>query len=587
MKNQKRDKQARRIKTRILFLTIFLLLWLCGLGFRLVQLQVIEHPRLKTQLLLQNQDKDWIIPKRGTIFDRTGNILARSVPRQSVYYTPFEGLEMKVHLSKIHKLRPILNLSYQDVGRIKTQILKKKSFIWVKRKVDPMPAQAVEDLDISGIHLMEENKRFYPQGTLAAHVLGRVNIDDHGQSGVEREYNAILEGEKGQRLHFFDAKRRKYKFKTLKNPVAGKNLILTIDETIQYIAEKELKEAVIRTGAKWGTVILSIPQTGEILAMANFPSFDPNLPPSSLQLTDRNKAIHQTFDPGSTFKIITAAAALESQQVQLSDSYDCSAQTLYLAGKTFRDHDSFDILSFPEVIIHSSNVGTIQIGQQTGEKYLYEMIRDFGFGQKTGIDLHAEEKGLFRPLNKWTQISIASISIGYEISITPIQILQAMNTIANDGISILPKMANMSTASPANENQNSSYQRRVISQETAHRIQSILKQAVQRGTGIAAMIEGFSVMGKTGTAQKFDRATQTYSSSSHTASFAGYVATDTPVFSVVVVIDDPQGQFYGGQVAAPVFKNISVQTLRHMRISGEGMMPPVIIAAKDWKASRQ
>jgi len=587
MKKQKKDKQERRIKIRILFLTSFLLLWLCALVFRLVQLQVIEHPRLKAQLLRQNQHQSQIIPKRGTIFDRTGNILARSIPSHSVYYTPFEGLEIQMHAEKIQRLRYILDLSTQDMERIKNQISLNKPFIWVKRKIDPLSAQKVENLHIAGVHLLEENKRFYPQGTLASHVLGRVNIDDRGQSGVEQRFNSVLEGLKGQRLHFFDAKRRKYKFKTIKKPVDGKDLILTIDETIQYIAEKELREAIQKTGANWGTVILSIPQTGEILAMANFPPFDPNDPPSSLQLTDRNKAIHQTFDPGSTFKIVTASAALESKRAGLTDSYDCSANSISYAGKTFKDHTPFDILSFPDVIIHSSNVGTIQIGQQTGEKHLHEMIRKFGFGQKTGIDLPAEEKGIIRPLKQWTQISVASISIGYEISTTPIQILQTMNIIANNGICIPPTMLKESTASPGSSNLNSSFPRQIISLETATHIQSILKEAVQRGTGTEATIAGYSVMGKTGTAQKFDISTKTYSTSAHTASFTGYVATNSPVFSMVVVMDDPQGQYYGGQVSAPVFRNIAIQTLRYLRIPGEDTMPAVILAAKDRKVTNQ
>jgi cell division protein FtsI (penicillin-binding protein 3) len=297
-----------------------------------------------------------------------GNILARSLPIQSVFYSPFKGEPSHLQLEKIKKLKKILGLSWNELQNINKRIEKNSSFIWIKRKVDPEKEKKVRKLSLSGVYFLEENKRFYPNGKLAAHLLGRVNIDDVGASGIEYKYNSVLEGKKGEHLILRDAKKREYRFETLKEPEAGKDLILTIDETIQYYAEKELERAMRKTEASGGTVIISQPSTGEILAMANYPTCDLNNPPPIPLSLDRNKAIHHNFEPGSTFKIVTASAALEARKVSLTDSFDCSKGFIRIAGKTIRDHELFGVLSFPEVIIHSSNVGTIQFGQSIGEE---------------------------------------------------------------------------------------------------------------------------------------------------------------------------------------------------------------------------
>jgi len=570
----------RKVKKRTIILAFFSSLWLSALVLRLVQLQVIEHPKLKTEVIQQNQSINTISPKRGTIYDRNDIIMASSITSQSVYYTPFEDEPAGYQLKRIRKLKGLLGLTEKDLYKIKTRIKKNVPFIWIKRKVDSEVAEKIKNLDLNGVHLTEENKRYYPHGKRAAHILGRVNIDDNGQSGVELKYDTLLAGKKGKRLILRDAKLREYHFETLEEPEPGNDLILTIDETIQYIAEKELERAVHDRSAKGGTVIISNPSTGEILALANFPTFDLNCPPSNPLKLDRICGIHHTYDPGSTFKIITAAAALESKSIDLDETFDCSQGSITIARKTFKDYKRFDILSFPEVIIHSSNVGAIQIGQRLGQQCLSETIRAFGFGQRTGIDLPAEERGIFRSLNSWSKISLASLSIGYEISVTAIQMLQAMNTIVNKGEVVTPKIVKKILISADKEKKEPIRRRRLISEETASTLVSFLIKVVQEGTGKAAQVKGYKIAGKTGTAQKIDPSTHAYSSVSHTASFVGCVMAEKPVFSIIVVIDDPRGQYYGSQVAAPVFRKIAAQVLQYLRIPPQQVPSQTIIAAK-------
>lgn len=574
------ERHKRKVKKRTIILSFFSALWLSALIIRLVQLQVIEHPRLKDEVIQQNQSISTITPKRGTIFDRNGIIMARSVTSQSIYYTPFDDEPIDVQLKKIRKLKRLLKLEEKDLRDIKKRIRKKIPFIWIKRKVDSEIADKVKGLDLNGVNLTEENKRFYPQGKRAAHILGRVNIDDDGQSGVELKYNTWLAGKKGKRLILRDAKLREYHFETLEESEPGNDLILTIDETIQYIAEKELERTVIERRAKGGTVIISDPLTGEILALANYPSFDLNSPPPNPLKLDRIQGIHHTYDPGSTFKIITAAAALESKSIALDETFDCSQGSITIARKTYKDYKRLGILTFPEVIIHSSNVGAIQIGQRLGERCLFRTIRAFGFGKKTGIDLPAEEKGIFRSLNKWSKISLASLSIGYEISVTAIQMLQAVNAIAARGEVASPRIVRKILLSPHKEKKNTVRRRRLIPEETASTLIYFLKKVVEEGTGKAARIKGYEIAGKTGTAQKIDPSTHNYSSEAHTASFIGFVMAGGPVFSMIVVIDDPRGQYYGGQVAAPLFRNIASQVLQYLRIPPGKEPSQTIIAAK-------
>lgn len=575
-----KNSLQRRIKKRTIILVMFSLVWLGVLVLRLVQLQVINADQYRNIVLKQNQNTIDVTPKRGTIFDRNGTILARSMPNPSLFFQPSEGETISSQWDKINKISRICGLSQSELKKIQSQIEMQKNFIYIMRKIDPEKAEKVMSLQINGINIEVENKRFYPQGKLASHLIGRVGMDDNGQSGIEYKYDSILLGYKGKRLTFKDGIKRNYQHEIIEQPIPGKDLILTIDETIQYIVEKELAKAVTTHSADWGIVIVSHPGTGEIFALANYPDFDLNHPPDAIEDWSKNKAIHDVFDPGSTFKIVTASAALESRSVSFSDVFDCS-QNLKKGGKIFRDHEDFETLAFPDVIIHSSNIGTIQIGERIGEQNLFNMIQSYGYGQKTGVDLPAEERGILNPIKKWTPISLASLSIGYEISVTAIQMLQAINVIANRGVATRPMIVKNIVLSPEKAQKQPYEYRRVISEDIASQLIDIFRQVTEVGTGTAANIEGYSTAGKTGTAQKYDPAIGSYSSSKHTASYVGFAPVETPLFSMVVVIDNPKGLYYGGQVAAPVFQKIGKQIFRYFRIPPKTVPPKTIITAEN------
>jgi cell division protein FtsI/penicillin-binding protein 2 len=556
----------KKIRKRTIILTFFIFLWFIGLTLRLIQLQVIEHERLREAVNEQNQSERDIYPERGTITDRHGKIMARSLPVPTVFFVPNGQEPAARQFARVEQLKKILDLSGRELLRIRTQIEKDSSFVYIKRQIRPEQAEQVRRLDLSGIYFQEENKRFYPLGRLAAHVLGGTDIDGKGLAGVELRHDSRLEGVKGMGLFLRDGNRTYYHWEILKQPVPGKDLILTLDETIQYIAEKELEKAVRAQDAEWGTAIVSSPASGEILAMASYPTYDPNEFPPSPYIIARNRAIHENFEPGSTFKIVTSSAAIESGAVNFSDIFDCSDGRIRVAGWTISDHKRMGVLTFPEVIIHSSNVGTIMVSQRLGEKNLHNMIKAYHFGEKTGIDLPGEENGIFHPLKEWSGSSLASHAIGYGISVTALQILQAMNVVANRGILVPPRisreMFDFSTAppdiSPSGE--------RIISTKTAEElIEQIFEKVVLDGTGQEAQLNGFTVAGKTGTAQIREPGVG-YSAGKHLASFVGFVPAEKPVLSMIVVINEPKaGLHYGGQVAAPVFREIAQRVLLYLR----------------------
>ncbi len=567
--NELNYSYQKRVNRRTIILTFFFFLWFFGLTLRLIQLQVIEHSRLKAAVVEQNQLKQDIFPERGTIYDRRGKIMARSLPTTSVWFLPSDDESPEQQFARIRRLRNILELSEKELQKIKARIEDRATFIYVKRKISPEKAELVRSLNLTGIHFQQEHKRYYPLGTLAAHALGGVDIDDKGANGAEFQYNARLEGEKGQSLILRDAHKRRYHLEVLKEPTPGQDLILTIDETIQYIAARELEKAVREKGAQWGTVIISQPSSGEILAMASYPTYNPNFYPPSSPEIERNQAIQHNFEPGSTFKIITAAAARETGLVNFHDSFDCSAGKIKVAGWTIFDHKKMGILTFPEVIIHSSNVGAIQVGYRIGPENFYKTIKNFRFGEKTGIDLPGEENGIFHSLKSWTKTSLPAHAIGYEISVTAIQILQAMNIIANRGCLVPPRIIRETLDLSGSMKASPAPCERIISEKTAEElIDHVFEKVVLDGTGQAAQLNGFLVAGKTGTAQKMDPATRSYSASKHLASFVGFVPAEKPVLSMVVVIDDPKvGLHYGGQVAAPVFREIASRVLLYLRQS--------------------
>jgi cell division protein FtsI/penicillin-binding protein 2 len=573
------------LRPRALFLAMIFLAWFAVVLGRLVQLQVVNHARLKAEVVEQSQNEMVVFPKRGTIFDRNGKILARSLPADSIYFSPAKGEAAARQMDEIGRLRKLLDLSDKDIARIRGRIEDKAKWILVKRKVDPETAEQAAALKVKGIVLQNENKRYYPQGSLAAHVLGGVGIDDNGLAGVELQKNALLEGEKGRRLYLLDARRISYSFETIKAAKPGTDLYLTIDETIQYIAESELEKAIASCGAAWGTVVIASPFTGEILAVANRPTYDPNDFPPEPAEAGRNLAIQNTFEPGSTFKIVTAAAARELAGIGLGETYDCRKGAIVVGGSPVKDHKLLGILSFPEVLIESSNVGTIMVAQEMGEEKLYRMIKILRFGERTGIDLPGEEYGICRPLSAWSRSSLR-IAIGYEINVTALQILRAMNVYATGGLLVRPRITRESTDGLPVAGASSDVPARVLSEKTASELTAIFKRVVEDGTGQPARLDGFDIAGKTGTAQKFDPSIGAYSSALHRASFVGFVPADNPVLTMIVVLDEPKGiQQYGGQVAAPVFRDIAARVLRYLRAAPKPSPQPLVTARME-KAHR-
>jgi len=572
------------MRPRAAALAMVLAVWFVAAFGRLVHLQILNHGRLKAEVLEQSQTDMEVLPKRGTIYDRNGKILARSLPSPSVFFSPLKSESATGQMEQIARLKSLLGLSEKELSRIRIRLQKKDTFIWIKRKIDPEAVGRLLGLNIKGIFLQDENKRAYPLGTLAAHILGGVGIDDNGLAGVELQYDKLLEGEKGRRLILRDARRRAFQFETLKEAVPGNDLYLTIDETIQYIAETELEKAMAACGADWGTVVISEPKTGEILAIANRPVYDPNDYPPVVPGDGVNRAIQHTFEPGSTFKIITAAAARELGRVGLGETYDCREGSISVGGSLVRDHKRLGILSFPEVFIESSNVGAIMIAQEIGEQNLYHMIKAFHFGERTGIDLPGEEYGICRPLSSWKKSSLR-IAIGYEISVTAVQVLRAMNVFATRGRLIRPSIS-LSAGVRGLSSPGSQVPPKVLSEGTASELAEIFKRVVEEGTGLPARLEGFDIAGKTGTAQKFDEDLGGYSSAKHMASFVGFVPADDPIISMIVVLDEPKGLMqYGGQLAAPVFRDISARVLRYLYAAPKPKAE-ILVTAKMAKASR-
>ncbi len=564
MANLVKDHFQRKARIRTRLAALACALWLLAIIGRLVHLQVFGHAKAQVRVLVQNQNNLDILPRRGAIIDRNGRILARSLSARSVYYAVNPADSASARWEPVRRAAAVLDLTASDLARIRSQLDRGAHFVWLKRKIEPEWAARVRNPRL-GIDTLEESKRHYPLGPLAAQVLGGVNIDEVGLAGVEHKFNAVLLGQKGKALILRDAKRREYHYEILAAPENGRDIVLTLDQTIQYFAQSELEKAVAATGAAWGTVIISDPASGEILAMASAPAFDPNRFPTDPQATF-DHAVRHTFEPGSTFKIVTAAAALERRAVRPAEAFDCSQGSIAAAGGPIRDHQTFGRLDFAGVIIHSSNVGTIQVGRRLGSAALREMTEAFGFGSKTGIELPGEEPGYFAPPERASSRSLASLSIGYEIAVTPIQLLQAVNAVANRGRLVPPRIVKSIQGNrPRNQRPSLPV---ILSPAACEKLVLILERVVLEGTGKAALLDGYEIAGKTGTAQKYDPAIKAYSNRRHTASFVGFVPADNPVLSMVVILDEPQTEEqYGGQVAAPVFREIARRVLRYLGVA--------------------
>lgn len=553
--------------SRFVALAAILGLWIAAGAARLIYLQVFQYGEYLARAQRQQQRTIEVSPKRGAIYDRNSRELAMSVSVDSVFAVP---AEIPAPENTATLLARVLNT---DAAELLTRMKSSRSFCWVKRKVDNLEAERVRALNLRGVYLQKENKRFYPKRELAAHVLGYVGVDENGLAGVELTFDSSVRGRPGKLLILTDARRRWFG-RTERAPDAGDNLILTIDEKIQYIVERELSAVVGATHAKAATIIVSDPTNGEVLAMANRPTYNPNRhtqhPPESWV----NRAVAAAYEPGSTFKIITVAAALEERLTRPGEVIDCQMGAIYIAGHRIGDHKAFGLLDVNHIVANSSGVGAIKLGIRLGDDRMYRYLRAFGFGASTGIELPGEARGLTKPPARWSKISIGAISMGQEIGVSPIQLLTAVNAMANGGWLHRPRIVRqrfhhapnaarpgmLYAAAPESERS------RVVSAETAEQLKRMLQLVVLDGTGKKAQLNGWSAAGKTGTAQKADPATGGYSRTDYVASFVGFAPVNQPAISIAVILDSPRGDHGGGTVAAPVFKRIAELVLAYLEV---------------------
>lgn len=569
---------ARPVGARrgVLLAGIFVV-WVLAIILRLYDLQIIQYVELLARADRQQQRTVEIAPKRGVIFDRKMHPLAMSLAVDSVYAVPSN---IPDSLMEAKLLAPILNLDAKDLeARFKAH----SSFCWVKRKITPQESARIRDLNLQGIYFQKEMKRFYPDGDLAATVLGYVGLDDNGLGGVEYQYNKQIRGLQGRVLLSTDAKHRSFR-STEWSGEPGSNLVLTIDDDIQYIAERALALTVNKYHAAGGTVIVQDPYTGEILAMANEPNFNPNeyqkFPPA-----DRiNRAIGWIYEPGSTFKSVTISSAIDEKLARPTELIDCQMGQIRLGGRIIHDdpeairHEQGGPLTLNQVLMYSSDVGSVKMALRLGEDRFYRRILNYGFDADTGIGLPGEEDGLLRPVQKWWDVSIGQIAIGQGVGVTPLQMTRFYSAIANLGVMLQPKIVR--DLGPAgDETPTPSLGRRIMGERTAGIMKNMLAGVVEHGTGVAAQLAGYTSAGKTGTAQKVD-ATGHYSHTKEVTSFIGFAPVDKPAATILVVVDTPVGAIYGAEVAAPAWRSIAEQTLRYLNVPQDKPSDNIQIASR-------
>ena len=556
-------------KSRLHVILLFFILAFSVLASRLTYIQFIKYSLFKEKAANQYSFLLTLEPQRGNIYDRNMRALACNLKADSLYATPPHVTEKEAAASSLSKA---LNV---DEKKILERLCKKKAFIWVKRKLSPEEVKKVEALNIGGLDYAEERKRFYPNGSLASHILGFVDIDNKGLEGIELLYDDYLKGEVGWKAVKRDAKGRELASETTISlpPSNGYSVVLTLDEIIQHITEKALDGAYSKNKAKGATAIVMDPNNGHILALANRPTFDPNRVGDSEIECRRNRAVADCFEPGSAFKIVTASAALNEDKVVFEDIFFCENGSWNIRGHLLHDHKPHGKLTFKEVIEKSSNIGTAKVAIKIGENNLYKYIKLFGFGYPTRVDLPGEVSGLLKPPSKWSKFTISSIPMGQEIGVTAIQMACAISAIANGGMYYHPMMVR-----EIRDEKDQSIKkfepksvRRVISQETAAGMKEILKGVVENGTGKKAQIKDYSSAGKTGTAQKVEPP-GIYSHSKFIATFIGFAPAEDPKIVICVFVDEPTPVYYGGTVSAPVFKQIADETLKYLELEKDGIV---------------
>jgi cell division protein FtsI (penicillin-binding protein 3) len=589
-----RAKPLRLARFWLICLLFFF--WAVLIATRLFWLQVVRHGEFVERAQKQQQRTFEVAPRRGVLYDRNQRGLAMTVQVDSIFAVPTEIADKQAAAAL---LAPIVHTDPDDAQSSEEQIAARlnggHSFAWVARRVTPGVAARIHALTdtgaLKGIYFQKEFQRFYPDNEIAAQVLGYVGLDDNGLGGLEQKFEPRLHGESGRMYTAMDA-RRHVLGSSESEPQPGQNLTLTIDANIQFLAERALDHAMDRTHADNGTVVVQDVHTGQILALAIRPAFNPNLFRRTTPALLRNHAVSDVYEPGSVFKLVTYSAALEQGVAKPDDKIDCQGGQINLFGRIIHDEkgEHFGVITVHEALEHSSDVAAVKLALKVGQDHFYQYIRDFGFGQRSGAELPGETRGLLRPVNRWGATSIGSIAIGQEVGVTPLQLVSMVSTIANGGVYLPPRVlmpgqvdssANGQTpAAPQVPQVPQPFKpggdlpnplppgaHRVISTMTSAQMRKMMEGVVLYGTGRSAQLNGYSSGGKTGTAQKIDPATHLYSKTMHIASFVGIAPVNNPVIAVAVVMDNPKGgAYHGADVSAPVFTEVAQQVLEYLSV---------------------
>jgi cell division protein FtsI (penicillin-binding protein 3) len=593
--NRSRNSATRVIplkRARFWLICLFFLLWATTIGGRLFWLQVVRHKEFQERAEKQQLRTFEVAPRRGVLYDRNLHELAMTVQADSFYAVPSE-IDDKQRAAWVQStaqtLAGVVHTDRDDAftsdGEIAERMTNGRSFAWVARRVTPEVAARVKALGIKGIYSQKEFERFYPDNEIAAQVLGYVGIDDNGLGGLEEKFEPELHGVPGRMYTAMDARRRVLG-SSEHEPEPGQNMVLTIDENIQFLAERALDHAMEKTQADNGTVVVQDVHTGQILALAIRPTFNPNQARKTTPKLLKDHAVSDAYEPGSVFKLVTYSAALDQHMTSPDDMIDCQGGQIQLPGRVIHDDkgEHYGVITVHEALEHSSDVAAVKLAQKIGQEKFNEYVRSFGFGSRTGVELPGETRGILAKINKWGTTSYASIAIGQEVGVTPVQLVSMVSTIANGGTYLPPHVlmpgkagANVQPSIPLAPspfktdaelpNPLPSGAHRVISEMTAAQMRKMMEGVVLYGTGKPAQLNGYSSGGKTGTAQKIDPATHTYSKTMHIASFAGIAPVNNPVISIAVVIDDPKGgSYHGNAVSAPVFAEVAQQVLEYLGV---------------------
>jgi cell division protein FtsI (penicillin-binding protein 3) len=572
------------VTRRVLVAAVVLGTWGAGIQARLIYLQIYANDEMVARAERQHMRTIVAPAKRGDIVDRRGHVLATSADVDTIYAVPSEIADAPAAVARLCE-------AFRDCTKRERQVLldrlgQRRAFSYVRRQVSPEEASRVAALDLDGIGFLKESRRFYPKKELASHVLGYVGVDNKGLAGLESAYDTQIRGDDGTVLIHTDARRRAFS-RFERPPTSGSSIELALDEYLQHIAERELRAGIARSRADGGTVIVMDPRTGEILAMANEPTFNPNVYRQSTGAERRNRAVQDLYEPGSTFKVITASAAIEEKVMPISESIDVSGGLIRVGSRVVHDVRDYGELSFTDVMVKSSNVGAIRIGFKVGTTRLSQYVERFGFGHPISSDFPGESPGIVWDAAKWTDSALMSVSMGYQIGVTPLQMAAAISSVANGGQLVEPRAVRAVYRDDRRLAVTPRTVRRTISAGTAATLTAIMEEIVERGTGQAAQVPGYTVAGKTGTAAKLVGGR--YSNSEYNASFVGFLPSRNPVATIVVVIDAPHsGTPYsgsthgGGAIAAPIFQRISESTLRYLGVPPTiNPSPPVLVVRPD------